>query len=379
MVAGLFMPVSSKAENTLSNDSIEISLLTCSPHDAIYSLYGHTAIRYKDLRTGGDWVFNYGIFNFKKPFFALRFALGKTDYELGVVPFYIFQKEYQRFGCQVNEQLLNITYEDKINIINALEENYRPENKVYRYNFLYNNCTTQSRDIIANNIHGHIVYNATDNDKQSFRDEIHRYTKEHPWAAAGNDLCLGLKADCDITPDEKQFLPENLMNDFDNAQIISGNSSKPLVKSNRIIISKQDINKSAATFFSPTLCAGIFFFITLCISLFDYKRGKTCVTWDALITLLTGLCGLILLLLFFSEHPTTSTNLQILILNPISLFFIPSVIGRKKTKYWHIYATLILVFLIGSAFQDYAEGMIIVALSLLIRCCLHTQFKTKSA
>ncbi len=30
-------------------DSVEISLLTCQPHDEIYSLYGHTAIRYHEL------------------------------------------------------------------------------------------------------------------------------------------------------------------------------------------------------------------------------------------------------------------------------------------------------------------------------------------
>jgi len=46
-------------------DSVEIGLLTCSPHNEIYSLYGHTALHYHDLRTGADWVFNYGVFDFR--------------------------------------------------------------------------------------------------------------------------------------------------------------------------------------------------------------------------------------------------------------------------------------------------------------------------
>ena len=29
-------------------DSVEVSLLTCQPHDEVYSLYGHTAIRWND-------------------------------------------------------------------------------------------------------------------------------------------------------------------------------------------------------------------------------------------------------------------------------------------------------------------------------------------
>lgn len=37
-------------------DSVEVSLLTCSPGTEVYSLYGHTAIRVKSYTTGEDWV-----------------------------------------------------------------------------------------------------------------------------------------------------------------------------------------------------------------------------------------------------------------------------------------------------------------------------------
>ena len=45
-------------------DSIRISLLTCASGEEIYSLFGHTAIRYENYTRGIDAVFNYGIFNF---------------------------------------------------------------------------------------------------------------------------------------------------------------------------------------------------------------------------------------------------------------------------------------------------------------------------
>lgn len=44
------------------NDSIRLSLLTCAPGEEIYSLFGHTAIRYEDPVNGIDAVFNYGLF-----------------------------------------------------------------------------------------------------------------------------------------------------------------------------------------------------------------------------------------------------------------------------------------------------------------------------
>ena len=56
-------------------DSIRISLLTCASGEEIYSLFGHTAIRYENYTRGIDAVFNYGIFNFNAPNFILRFAL----------------------------------------------------------------------------------------------------------------------------------------------------------------------------------------------------------------------------------------------------------------------------------------------------------------
>lgn len=45
-----------------NTDSVEISLLTCSSGDEVYSLYGHTAIRYKNSKENIDLAINYGIF-----------------------------------------------------------------------------------------------------------------------------------------------------------------------------------------------------------------------------------------------------------------------------------------------------------------------------
>ena len=74
-------------------DSIRISLLTCASGGEIYSLFGHTAIRYENFTRGIDAVFNYGMFNFNAPNFIFRFALGETDYQLGVTNYEHFASE----------------------------------------------------------------------------------------------------------------------------------------------------------------------------------------------------------------------------------------------------------------------------------------------
>ena len=41
-----------------TNGNIKVSVLTCSPGQEVYSLYGHTAIRVQDMTMGTDHVFN---------------------------------------------------------------------------------------------------------------------------------------------------------------------------------------------------------------------------------------------------------------------------------------------------------------------------------
>ena len=68
-----------------AGDSLRVSLLTCGPGEEAYSVYGHTAIRVQDQRTGEDWVFNYGVFDFDRPHFIWRFVLGQTDYQYEIL------------------------------------------------------------------------------------------------------------------------------------------------------------------------------------------------------------------------------------------------------------------------------------------------------
>lgn len=350
-----------------SIDSVEFSLLTCSPGNEVYSIYGHTAIRYLDKSRNEDWTFNYGIFNFKQPFFVGRFLFGFTDYELGVLPYSIFKKEYGKHNRQVVEQVLNLTSEEKQRLYHALINNYAPENRVYRYNFLYCNCTTKARDIIESCINGDIQYTDTNAEKQTYRQMLHEYTIGLPWHEYGNDICMGLIADMPIDSRQQQFLPLRLQYDFNRAQIYLNGRYRPLVKSQQVVV-EAGIQIITSEFpLSPLSSSLILLGVSTLIALIEFRSKRIFKFWDVILTTITGICGIILALLFISQHPTTSSNLQILVLNPINLFFIIKIIKGKQTIYWKLSALLTIIFLIGSIIQDYAEGMFFVALSLLIR------------
>ena len=352
-------------------DSIEISLITCTPHDEIYSLYGHTALRFHNPVLKQDVVFNYGVFNYLAPHFVARFVLGKTDYELGMAPLEPFCEYYHKWGCMVTEQVLNLTNDEKVRITMALRANMQPENRVYRYNFFYDNCSTRPRNLIENNLLGRIIYEPRRDYAPTYREMVHEMTTNHPWARLGNDLLLGLKADAETNQRQQEFLPLNLMYDFDHAQILTDGQYRPLVKERRMLVEPGVQIVESGFPLSPTLCAIIVLLVSLGIFVAEWRKRSRFVWFDVVLMSLTGLAGCLLFVMLFSEHPTTSTNLQILLFNPLWLFFIPSVVRRKPSRYWVVLLVCIVLFFLGGQLQDYAEGMEILALCLLTRYCSH--------
>lgn len=357
-------------------DSVEISLLTCQPHDEVYSLYGHTAIRYHELRPGGyDLAFNYGVFDFKKPHFVMRFVFGLTDYELGAYPFKYFKREYERFGSLVTEQVLNLTNEEKLALHDALAINLRPENRVYRYNYFYNNCTTKARDIIEQCIDGKVQYAERQDYKRSYREMVHDMTQRNPWSRFGNDLLLGIRADFQTTQREQEFLPGNLLYDFDHARIYTNGTYRPLVKERRIAV-PAGVQMVTEDFpLSPRACSIMLLVVGFIIFMAEWRKKCSFRLWDALLMVTTGVMGIVLTMMLFSQHPTVSINLQIVLLNPLPWFFLWPVIRGKSTRYWRITAILSVLFLIGGFFQHYAEGIQALALCLLMQCYANIRLK----
>jgi hypothetical protein len=372
-------PVAAQEDTALMlMDSVEFSLLTCQPHDEVYSLYGHTAIRYHELKPGGLYLaFNYGVFDFKRPHFVARFVFGLTDYELGAYPYKYFVLEYRRFGSMVTEQVLNLTDEEKLALHDALAINLRPENKIYRYNYFYNNCTTKARDIIESCINGKIEYAEREDYTPSYRDIIHSMTRNNPWSRFGNDLLLGIKADWKTDLRQQEFLPGNLLYDFDHAQIYKEGTYRPLIKERRIAVPAGVQIIESGFPLTPLACAAILLVVGIVIFFFEWRKKRVFVLWDVLLMIATGTIGIVLTLMLFSQHPTVSLNLQIILCNPLPWLFLWPVVRGKQTRYWKITAILAVLFLIGSFFQTYAEGIHALALCLLMQCYANMKIKAQ--
>lgn len=307
-----------------SGHRIRISLLTCSPGgEEAYTLYGHTAIRIQGTSEEKgptrmlDYVFNYGIFDFSKPNFIYRFARGETDYILGVMDFETYLHEYRMRGSEVCEQELNLDSTEQTALLQALTVNALPENRVYRYNFFFDNCATRPAVMIEQAVRGKIAY-AERPDEESFRDMINDCTRNHPWITFGCDLALGSPTDRTMTQRESLFIPARLKEAFAEAWIIRPDGSKrPLVSATRILTEEVE-NAPETTFFTPLVCGLIFFAVIALLSLIE-TRKKTYFRWlDVGLFFIAGVAGCVLFFLsFLSVHPCMWPNISLGWLHPL--------------------------------------------------------------
>lgn len=349
--------------NSIS-DSAVISLITCSPGEEVYSKFGHTAIRIKDSKTGIDIVLNYGMFSFETEDFYYKFIKGETDYQLGIYDTRYFLPEYAQRNSLVWEQILNLNLNEKRNLINLLLKNYEPQNRTYRYNFVFDNCSTRPRDKIISSLNGHIRFQPGIETK-TFRQWVGVYVGTVTWLKFGIDIVFGMDADKSTDNTESMFLPENLMNGFQTAQIISPNGQiRNLVTVKNTLVNKNEIPEENPSFLSKPLSVSILLLIIgIALTLWDYKKKKLHFRiFDTVLLVITGIGGVIAFyLMFFSVHPLVKSNLNLLWLNPLNIV-VAVLIWIKRVRvplfyYQMVNIVLLLGALVAFALSDQAFNL----------------------
>jgi hypothetical protein len=326
-------------------ESTEISVLTCDPGNEIYSLFGHSALRIKNPVNGQDLVVNWGLFEFSESQFQFGydFAKGRLKYYMGIQLMSNFITEYRRSKRGIREQVLNLSNQEKYQIIQLLEENYKPENRKYKYEFFYDNCSSRLRDIIKKVFGENInFYQSPKSNKFTFRETIHLYLESFPWLKLGIDLVLGKKIDKLVSNENLMFLPLNVEEIFDKSLVENNESIKNLVKSkNTLIESFENKNKlNNIGFYSWILLA-----ITL--SLIVFKLDKALRVWSSLNLFIIGLLGIVLVFMWIgTDHNATKMNFNLLWASPFHFILIFCLIKESWNNftYWYLILSLILIF-----------------------------------
>lgn len=367
-----------KAQDT---SHLRISLLTCTPGEELYSTFGHSAFRVIDSSKAfndgwRDVVYNYGTFNFDDDGFYLKFIRGKLLYYVSAEYFSDFKDLYQSTNRGITEQVLILSATEKIAIQHFLNENLREENKYYKYDFFLDNCTTRLRDILKKLHDSSFCQKPVMPVGSRFRQAIHQYLDKNNkyWSKLGIDILLGQPCDIVMTPEQMQFLPNNLMKSLDS-------SNKPMVVSSQNLYPiTNDITKGS--FFTPFV---VFSLLAIFIVLLGYSKNRFVQGFlqgfDGLLFFLAGLLGIILICMWFgTDHSMTKNNFNLIWAWPthtIIAFFVNSKRAWVK-KYFKFTALALLIVLISWMFlpQQMNNALLPIILLLIYRSVKksHAQF-----
>lgn len=346
--------------------SAQISIVTASPGEMLYNIFGHSAIRVNDTINNYDLVYNYGIFDFRTPNFYTKFVRGKLLYKLGLQRYNEFVTGYKRQGRQITERIFNLNEAEKAQVFSFLYENYKPENREYLYDFFYDNCASRIRDVFEQQLNGNLVYDTSAVKQITFRQQLDEYLPTKPWANFGIDLILGLPADKKADFRNQMFLPDYLEENLSKASL----NGKPLMSKQYIVTPLAKPLQNKNLFFSPLLVmcliALLFFLAT-----FFIKNNALQRFLDVLLFAFLAIAGCIFLFMWLgTNHQACYKNLNMLWANPLYLLLIPyAKIKHAKIIWWAI-LTLNILLIVSFPFfpQQYHVAFIPIFFIVVFRC-----------
>jgi hypothetical protein len=353
----------------------EVSLLTADPGTELYSSFGHSAIRMREMGPDGgrDLVFNFGTFDFDTPNFYGKFATGKLNYMLSVVNYDRFIVEYDYYKRGLREQVLDLNQEQKDFLLQHLDAQYAPERRFYKYDFFYNNCATKIRDAFDISMGEQLVWSDSVAEEKTFRNLIDEFVLPLPWADFGIDLALGAVIDRPATELEKQFLPTYMEEAFANATILENGVSRPLVKQSRVLLEYPKEN-TQHSLLNPSMVFWLLTLVFAALTLYGFKKGKLMKGLDVALFGTVGILGLVVAFLwFFTDHTATLWNWNILWAFPGHLVLVWGLVARPNATWISSYllfamgATVMVLLIWMFGLQSFSPALIPILLLLLLR------------
>ena len=379
-----FLTFISNAQNIQLSPQAEISVITCGPgYNELYATFGHSAFRIQDIPNKIDRVYNYGTFNFDTPNFYLKFIQGKLLYDLRAYNFGNFLRTYHQEKRWVKGQVLDLNQSEVQKVYDFLENNRKPENRSYKYDFFFDNCSTKLYDVLETVLGEKIIFdNNFDQNEYTHRDLIHQYTIYLPWSKFGIDLALGSDIDKKASSKDYMFLPDYVFDAFAKINILESTNEKPIVKRTEEILLNYD-NKKESDIFTPLIVFSLLAILIIILTIIDFKNNKRSKYLDIIIFSVTGLTGIVILLLWFAtDHAATANNFNIFWALAPNLIFAFLINKNRRMSYYYIFILLglldILVILWIFKIQIFNSALIPILLALYTRYIyLWIYFKTK--
>jgi hypothetical protein len=354
-------------------------LLTCGPGTETYSVYGHSALRIVIPEKNQDYVYNWGVFDFDTPGFAWKFAKGRLDYMLvaqslnSFLSVYLFEQRY------VVSQKINLDPKEVRILVDLITENLKPENRKYRYDFFYDDCSTRIRDLLEQAVGEKLKYPPAETGKiPTFRVMVARYQNPFPWLRFGVDLIMGSTADKKAVFRDRMFLPIDLKNGLSETLVSRSGKMIPLLQNPEILVDFRSPVVKQNFFTAPPFVFTLV--ITLVLILASLIKSRKIIRYIdiAIYSVFSVLSVLMIFFNFFTDHLQMKWNLNIIWLNPLILICLIMLILNKSGIIWFR-----MVFIISAVFlvlqyilpQDFNIAFSLLTIILLVRSSVRCEYE----
>jgi hypothetical protein len=361
-----------------TNDTVAY-LITCGPGTETYSIYGHSALRVVIQGQQKDFVYNWGVFDFNTKNFVWKFAKGRLDYMLiaeppkGFLQGYFFEKRY------VYSQKINIDPVETRKLVALINENLRPENVKYRYDFFYDDCSTRIRDLLEKSIGEKLKYPPPETGKiPTFRDMVARYQNPYPWLRFGVDLIMGSTSDKKARFRDRMFLPLDLKEGLSELTVQRSDKRIPLLQNPELLIDfDAPVIKQNLLTAPPFVFTIAIILILILAGLIKSKKNIRVI--DIIIYSVFSLLSILMIFFnFFTDHVQMQWNLNIIWLNPFIIICLLMLILKKEGMIWFR-----IVFFISAGFllfhfalpQNFNIAFSLMTIILLIRSSVRCGFE----
>jgi hypothetical protein len=385
IIGGSGILAAAPADSATRSMEPQVSLITILPGKALYSSFGHTAIRVVDPKAGSDVLYNYGLS--ENPFdltFAARMLVGRMDFTVGVLD---TKSEFQFYSQYENrtiiEQRLDLDEAQKTSMLSALEKNALPENRIYNYRYFSDNCATRVWKILKP-LDSDAPNTRSQAPRPTLRESIGRTLAARPWLGFAIDLMLGPAADARVQSDAPVFLPKELMDWTAGIAKAGTNGEAKLVTSTKVLYEARSERRSA-TGIAPLVAVIALLAVALALGLFLRKDNPAAICFDAMLFGAAAIvCLAIALFWLAAGYGEVGPNLNLLWAIPLPLFAL-LVDGKRAGERPSIVlfriaaaAAALVAITGGLGIQKVSPAIRLIALAIATRCLARGLDESKS-
>ena len=206
-------PEDQESPDPAPGSELRVSLITVGAGPVVYEMFGHNAIRIQDPATGLDVSYNWGMFDVSQEGFFWRFLLGDWQYWMAGLSSEGLIARYVASDRGVVEQELDLAPARRLQLLEIVELNRRPENAYYRYQYFLDNCSTRARDALDAVLGNSLRARFANLPGETFRFHTRRLTAGNALVYVSLDFFMSGRGDRPVTAWDEMFIPM-MMRDF---------------------------------------------------------------------------------------------------------------------------------------------------------------------